>query len=134
MHEFIFALTGIMTAFCQFLAIVVISIGIVKAVIIYVRDVLFGNRSAEAITEGRLEIGHSFSLGLAFLVGASIVNTTVAPTWNDIGQLASIITIRTVLNQLLLREIERRTEPAVPANMVEQSPVRWKLWQTRNPS
>ncbi|MBU0677226.1 MAG: DUF1622 domain-containing protein [Verrucomicrobia bacterium] len=52
-----------------------------------------------------MELGHSFSLGLGFLIGASILNTTIAPTWNDIGQLAAIIAIRTILNYFLLKEI-----------------------------
>ena len=44
--------------------------------------------------------------GLGFLIGGSILNTTIAPTWNDIGQLASIIAIRTILNYFLLRNIK----------------------------
>ena len=87
------------------LAILVISVGIIKAMFIYFKDALLGQNAREAIEESRMELGHSFSLGLGFLIGASIVNTTVAPTWNDIGQLAAIIAIRTILNYFLLREI-----------------------------
>jgi uncharacterized membrane protein len=90
---------------CQTLGMLVILIGVVKALIIYVKDVLFNKKAAEAITESRLEIGHSFSLGLSFLIGASIVKTIIAPSWNDIGQLASIIGIRTALNYFLLRDL-----------------------------
>ncbi|RMF24300.1 MAG: DUF1622 domain-containing protein, partial [Cyanobacteria bacterium J083] len=42
-----------------------------------------------------------------FLIGASILKTTISPTWNDIGQLAAIIILRTMLNYLLLRAIEQ---------------------------
>ena len=42
---------------------------------------------------------------LAFLIGTSILKTAFAPTWNDIGQLAAIIAIRTTLNYFLLRSI-----------------------------
>ena len=52
-------------------------------------------------------MGYAFSLGLSFLVGASILKTTIAPSWNDIGQLAAIIILRTILNYLLLQAIER---------------------------
>ena len=47
------------------------------------------------------------SLGLEFLVGADILKTAVAPTWQDIGQLAAIIAIRTVVNFLLIWEMEK---------------------------
>jgi uncharacterized membrane protein len=45
-------------------------------------------------------------LGLEFLLAADIIRTAVAPTWNDIGQLAAIAAIRTFLNFFLTRDIE----------------------------
>ena len=59
------------------------------------------------MTRSRIKLGHSLSLGLEFLIGADILKTAVAPTWNDIGQLAAIIAIRTVLNFFLMRELEQ---------------------------
>ena len=59
----------------------------------------------------RLELGHAFSLGLGFLIGASILNTTLAPSWNEIGQLGAIIAIRTALNYFLLKEISLNVLP-----------------------
>jgi len=99
----------------QLLAIFVITIGIFKALWIFLKDALFGARAADAIQEGRLELGHSFSLGLGFLIGASILHTTLAPTWNDIGKLAAIIAIRTILNYFLLREIGASKNNSKPA-------------------
>lgn len=46
-------------------------------------------------------------LGLEFELAADIVRTAISPTWNDIGQLAAIATIRTVLNYFLEKDIER---------------------------
>ena len=90
---------------CQFLAIIVLTIGILKALKIYLADVLTPGRSAESVQASRMELGHSFSLALGFLIGASILKTTLAPTWEDIGQLGAIIAIRTILNYFLLRDI-----------------------------
>ena len=60
-----------------------------------------------AFQGSRLELGYAFSLGLSFLVGGSILKTTITPSWNDIGQLAAIIVLRTVLNYLLLQAIDK---------------------------
>ena len=90
---------------CQLLALFVICTGITKALIIYCKYVFSNSSSAIAFQASRLELGYSFSLGLSFLVGGSILRTTVAPSWNDIGQLAAIIILRTVLNYLLLQAI-----------------------------
>jgi len=103
---------AVVVAICQFLAMVVISIGIIKALKIYLADVLTPGRSAAAVRQSRLELGHSFSLALGFLIGASILKTTIAPTWTDIGQLATIIAIRTILNYFLLHDIALQSEPA----------------------
>ena len=48
-------------------------------------------------------MGYIFSLGLSFLIGASILKTMISSQWNDIAQLVVIILSRTVLNLLLER-------------------------------
>ena len=106
MDDVINELNDIVVYICQILATIVIMIGIFKALVIYFKDILFTKKSYVALKESRLEIGHSFSLGLAFLIGASILKTIIAPTWTDIGQLAAIIAIRTALNFFLLRDVE----------------------------
>ncbi len=112
MDAVILGINSAVVGTCHVLAMLVIQIGVVKALIIFVKDALFGDKAAAAIQESRLELGHSFSLGLGFLIGASILRTTLAPSWNDIGQLATIIGIRTVLNYFLLHEIERFSKPS----------------------
>jgi len=99
---------------CQILAMLVILIGVIKALIIYVKNVLLNKKSIAAMTKSRMEIGHSFSLGLAFLIGASIVKTIIAPTWEDIGQLAAIIAIRTFLNYFLLSDVKDLQQSSIP--------------------
>ena len=106
MAEVISDLNKVIVNICQILAMIVIMIGIFKALIIYVKDIFLTKKAFNALKESRLEIGHAFSLGLAFLIGASIIKTILAPTWNDIGQLAAIIAIRTALNFFLLRDVE----------------------------
>ena len=102
-------LNGWVVSICQLLALFVIVTGIIKALIIYCKYVFSNSSSSSAIAfqASRLELGYSFSLGLSFLVGGSILRTTVAPSWNDLGQLAAIIVLRTVLNYLLLQAINK---------------------------
>ena len=45
-------------------------------------------------------------LALEFALAADIVRTAIAPTWDDIGHLAAIALIRTVLNYFLERDME----------------------------
>jgi uncharacterized membrane protein len=46
-------------------------------------------------------------LGLEFELAADIIRTAISPSWNDIGQLAAIAAIRTVLNHFLEKDMEK---------------------------
>ena len=46
-------------------------------------------------------------LALEFELAADIVRTAIAPTWEDLGQLAAIAVIRTFLNYFLERDVEQ---------------------------
>ena len=64
----------------------------------------------------RKRVWHRFGLwlilGLEFMLAADIVRTTISPSWQQIGQLASIAVIRTFLNFFLERDVEKYAEPA----------------------
>ncbi|MBO4260528.1 DUF1622 domain-containing protein [Streptomyces griseorubiginosus] len=55
----------------------------------------------------RLSLGRFLTLGLEFQLAGDILRTAIAPTFTEIGQLAAIATIRTVLNYFLGKEIEK---------------------------
>jgi uncharacterized membrane protein len=95
----------ILISVCQLLALFVIAVGVSRALLIYLRGLITHLPSAEAFQQSRLTMGYAFSLGLSFLVGATILKTMNSSRWEDIAQLAAIITVRTVLNHLLLQAI-----------------------------
>ncbi len=95
----------LLTSLCQLLALFVIFIGIMRALIIFLKDLLFKPQSTEAFQRSRLAMGYSFSLGLSFLVGASILKTMISSRWDDIARLILIIGVRTILNYLLTQTI-----------------------------
>lgn len=45
-------------------------------------------------------------LALEFALGADIIRTAIAPTWDDVGKLAAIAAIRTFLSFFLERDME----------------------------
>ncbi len=55
-------------------------------------------------------------LALEFALGADVVRTAVAPSWDDIGKLGAIAAIRTALSYFLERDIKEAVEvPEVEA-------------------
>ncbi len=85
------------------------------AAIGFVRFVMTALRSrrAEAFVPVRLDVGRFLALGLEFQLAGDILRTAIAPTFQDIGELAAVAAIRTALNYFLGREIrEERAEIA----------------------
>lgn len=74
----------------------------------FVRFATTALRRSSFITEFnkiRLSLGRFLVLGLEFQLAADVLRTAVAPSFTEIGQLAAIAAIRTVLNFFLTREI-----------------------------
>lgn len=98
----------------EILGATVIGIALIQFVIGYV-PTLLNKKQYLSNSLLRVRFGSSLTLALELLLAADILQTAVAPTWEDIGKLAAIAAIRTTLNYFLekeLREIEKRVEPA----------------------
>ena len=58
----------------------------------------------------RTRFARALALALEFQLGADILATAVAPSYQALGQLAAIAVIRTFLNYFLAKEIEELKE------------------------
>jgi uncharacterized membrane protein len=56
--------------------------------------------------KGWLRFGHWLLAALAFLLAADIVESSIDPSWNDLGRLAAIVVIRAFLDYSLKRDLE----------------------------
>lgn len=88
------------------IGVVVIVFGAIGATLLFFREGLAGQWEA-ALRGYRANLGRGILLGLEFLVAADIIGTVaIAPTFESLGVLATIIAIRTVLSVALEVEIE----------------------------
>lgn len=67
--------------------------------------------------ELRVRFGSYLTLALELLLAADILQTAVTPSWEDIGKLAAIATIRTVLNFFLERDIKNWEKEKATINL-----------------
>lgn len=86
------------------LGALIIAIGVLIALALLVRA-LARPTDPGSFTRVRLVLGSYLVLGLEFQLAADILKTAVAPTFTEIGQLAAIAAIRTLLNYFLTKEI-----------------------------
>ncbi|HKW47846.1 MAG TPA: DUF1622 domain-containing protein [Gemmatimonadaceae bacterium] len=62
-----------------------------------------GRRRFSAV---RLDFARYLALALEFQLASDVLQTAISPTWDQLGILAAIATIRTALNFFLSREME----------------------------
>lgn len=73
----------------------------------------------QKLVQIRIRLGKWLTLALDFALATDIMLTVVAPTWDDIGRLAVIVVLRTVLNYTLDKEIAREEDRQRQATSVD---------------
>ena len=88
---------------------VMVALGCALALYHFVRMLI--SQQTSTFNPVRLILARYLALALEFQLGADILSTAVAPSWDQIGKLAAIAVLRTGLNYFLSREMdeERRT-------------------------
>ncbi len=105
--------TKYLSSFIEILAAVVITVALLQFIYNYVLNVARSN-SSRTIQDLRIRFGSSLTVALELLLGADILATAIAPTWDEIGKLAAIATLRTALNYFLERELKNSERPIHP--------------------
>ena len=75
----------------------------VRAIVVFVARPAMPDTVKEGV---RLRLARWLAVALEFALAADILRTAIAPSWEDIGKLAAIAALRTLLNYFLQREIE----------------------------
>jgi uncharacterized membrane protein len=125
MEELLKSLWGIVATIVEGAAALLIAIGAAEA---FAMSLL----RFRAPTAQKIKIWMHFAtwllLGLEFELAADVIRTAIAPSWSDIGQLASIAAIRTFLSFFLDKDIEKvsnsRTSPdQIHSNVLAAFPI-----------
>jgi uncharacterized membrane protein len=114
MEEWLIWLTKQAALIIDGMALAIISFGAIEA---FVRVVGVMLRPTAPNFDRRsiwLQLARWLVAGLTFQLAADIVETAIAPTWDEIGRLAAIAMIRTFLNFFLDRDVEQIRERQQP--------------------
>ncbi len=110
MEEIIKAIAINTGLFVEGLAAVIILVASGKAVVNYFCHFFLPVNDSEKQSEQyenlRIRLGTSVAVALELLLGADVLMTAVTPSWNDLGMLAAIATLRTTLNYFLGKELK----------------------------
>lgn len=103
-HELFVTVTSIIARLVEAAAVFFIAIGALLAAYQTVLS-LFRRGSVHDRKYIWLQFASWLLLGLEFELAADIIRSIVSPSWQDIGQLAAIAAIRTLLSYFLGRDI-----------------------------
>ena len=113
MEEYLKSATLFLSSLAEAAAAVIVAIAVVEAVLgaLYLfLPARWRNPDKHHLAEKedvRLRLGRWLAVALEFLLAADILRTAVAPSWDEIGKLAAIAALRTLLNYFLQQEINR---------------------------
>lgn len=108
MEEWLIYLTRQAIPVINGFALMVILYGAVQAFLVAAK--LFFHPESTAHATVWLRFGRWLVAGLTFQLAADIIETAIAPSWEDIGRLAAIAVVRTFLNFFLERDLSELRE------------------------
>jgi uncharacterized membrane protein len=104
-EEWLQLVTQILTRCIEAIGALIIAVGVLRALGRWIAQHISRRGERDTTETIRLGLGRTLGLALEFLLAADILSTAVAPTWDAIGKLAAVATIRTLLNYFLGREL-----------------------------
>jgi uncharacterized membrane protein len=103
-EEWLVALTETVVPLIETMALIVIVVGTVEAFFVGLSTMLRQRGDHHAMRAVWQRYARWLIAGLTFQLAADIIGTSIAPNWDQIGQLAAIAVIRTFLNFFLERD------------------------------
>ena len=91
------------TLLIKFIGSIVIVLGMIVSTFHLCKTLFAKEKRLVAI---RLEFGRYILLGLEFFIAADVIQTIFLPTWSELGMLAAIVVIRTILSYFLTHEFK----------------------------
>jgi uncharacterized membrane protein len=89
-------------------AVIVVALAVAEAMLGFLRSFFAPGGATDQVKDAvRLRLARWLMLALEFALAADILRTAIAPGWEEIGKLAAIAALRTVLNFFLQREMEQ---------------------------
>lgn len=107
MEEYFKQLTYYLSTSIEAFAAIIIGLASIEAFFKSLKFYFFERNQPEIKKDDiRIRLGRWLAVALEFELAADILGTAIAPSWQEIGQLASIIVLRTALNYFLQKEID----------------------------
>jgi len=107
MQSLLHVIAGYVALALQAVAIVIVAFGSARALVNITRAAFASHPGAADQRAEWLDYARWLVAALTFQLGADIVATSYAPSWDELGRLAVVAVVRTFLSYFLDREMEQ---------------------------
>src|SRR6516225_596822 len=104
-EEWLHLVTKDVVVIIDAMALIVVAIGTAEAFFTGLWAAFPASTSHRRFREILVRYGRWLVAGLTFQLAADIIATSIAPSWQEVGQLGAIAVIRTFLNHFLERDL-----------------------------
>jgi uncharacterized membrane protein len=116
------AVAGLIATAIEAVMVLVLVVGTVQAVVATLRLMTARRGVRAGIREIWLRFAAWIILALEFTLAADLIRTVITPSWDEVGKLAAIGAIRTLLSFFLGRDVDEfRHRPEAAARPAEAS-------------
>ena len=105
MEEWLHLVTQDAVVVIDAMALIIIVIGTIEAFFTGLRVAFPARTANRGFRAVLVRYGRWLVAGLTFQLAADIIETSIAPSWQEVGQLGAIAVIRTFLNFFLERDL-----------------------------
>ena len=112
MEEWLHLVTKDIVVIIDAMALVIIAIGTAEAFFTGLWTAFPAQAAGRRFREVLVRYGRWLVAGLTFQLAADIIETSIAPSWQEVGQIGAIAVIRTFLNYFLERDLAELSNPA----------------------
>ena len=105
MEEWLHLVTKDIVVIIDAMALIIVAVGTAEAFLTGLWAAFPAPASHNRFLEILVRYGRWLVAGLTFQLAADIIGTSIAPSWQEVGQLGAIAVIRTFLNFFLERDL-----------------------------
>ncbi len=110
MEEILHEIAGYVSLVLDIIAVLMVAVGAICALVESLRAIARRHVAGMQLRAIFIDFARWLVAALTFQLGSDIVGTTIAPSWDQLGRLASVAVIRTFLTYFLDRDLEKARE------------------------
>jgi uncharacterized membrane protein len=112
MEEWLIVIARAAVSIINAMALLIIAYGALEAFLTAIPLIVSRSKGSSGLSAVFLRFARLLVAGLTFQLASNIIESSIAPTWDEIGRLGAIAVLRTFVDYFLERDVAKGVEDA----------------------